>query len=132
MSGKTIEVLNTDAEGRIILADALHYAKRYKPSVVIDVATLTGAAVAALGLECSAIFTEDDALAAQTQELGERSGDYVWRMPLWEEYKPYIEGTRGDVINMGSLAAGGGGAITAASFLRGVHRSRRVCRNRRC
>jgi len=117
MSGKTIEVLNTDAEGRIILADALTYAKKYKPLAVVDVATLTGAAVVALGVECSAIFTEDDALAEQTRKLAEESGDYVWRMPLWEEYKEYIKGVRGDVANVGSKSAGGAGAITAAKFL---------------
>lgn len=117
MSGKTIEVLNTDAEGRIILADALHYAKRYKPSVVVDVATLTGAAVGALGLECLAVFTDDDKLAEQTQELGEKSGDYAWRLPMWEEYGIYVKGTRGDVQNIAQPTAGGGGAITAAKFL---------------
>lgn len=115
MSGKTIEVLNTDAEGRIILADALHYAKRYKPSLVVDVATLTGAALVALGERASAIFTRDQELETQLRELGERSGDFVWPLPLWEEYDEEIKGTFGDVANIGRTKWGG--AITAAAFL---------------
>ncbi|MFZ1735521.1 MAG: leucyl aminopeptidase [Candidatus Moraniibacteriota bacterium] len=115
MSGKTIEVLNTDAEGRIILADALHYAKRYKPSLVIDVATLTGAALVALGERASAVFTRDQELEMKLREFGETSGDYVWPMPLWEEYDEEIRGTFGDVANLGRTKWGG--AITAAAFL---------------
>lgn len=115
MSGKTIEVLNTDAEGRIILADALHYAKRYKPALVVDVATLTGAAVIALGERASAVFTRDERLETKLRELGERSGDYVWPLPLWEEYDEEIKGTFGDVANIGRTKWGG--AITAAAFL---------------
>lgn len=116
MSGKTIEVLNTDAEGRIILADALHYAKRYKPTLVVDVATLTGAAVVALGERATALFTEDEQLEKTFRELGEVSGDYVWPLPLWEEYDEEIKGTFGDVSNLGKTRYGG--AITAAAFLR--------------
>lgn len=116
MSGKTIEVLDTDAEGRIILADALHYAKRYKPSLVVDVATLTGAAVVALGERASALFTEDETLEQTFRHLGEESGDYVWPLPLWEEYDAEIKGTFGDVANLGSTRWGG--AITAAAFLK--------------
>ncbi len=115
MSGKTIEVLNTDAEGRIILADALHYAKRYRPKLVIDVATLTGAALVALGERASAVFTRDQELETKLRELGEASGDYVWPMPLWEEYDEEIKGTFGDVANIGRTKWGG--AITAAAFL---------------
>lgn len=115
MSGKTIEVLNTDAEGRIILADALHYAKRYVPSLVIDVATLTGAALVALGERASAVFTRDQELETKLRELGERSGDYVWPLPLWEEYDEEIKGIFGDVANIGRTKWGG--AITAAAFL---------------
>lgn len=115
MSGKTIEVLNTDAEGRIILADALHYAKRYKPSLVVDVATLTGAALVALGERASAVFTRDGELETKLRELGETSGDYVWPLPLWEEYDEEIKGTFGDVANLGRTKWGG--AITAAAFL---------------
>lgn len=117
MSGKTIEILNTDAEGRVILADALTYAKRFKPSVVIDVATLTGASLAALGQECSAIFTKDDALAHSLEVAGEESGDYVWRLPLWDEYERYVKGDIGDVANSNSKGAGWGGAINGAMFL---------------
>jgi len=116
MSGKTIEVLNTDAEGRIILADALHYAKRYHPSVVVDVATLTGAAMGALGERASALFTEDEKLELRLRHLGEESGDYVWPLPLWDEYDDEIKGTFGDVANLGRTRYGG--AITAAVFLK--------------
>jgi leucyl aminopeptidase len=118
MSGKTIEVLNTDAEGRVILADALTYAKRYKPAVTIDVATLTGAAAVALGQECSAIFTASDKLATKASEAGESSGDYVWRLPLWDEYEDYVKGNVGDVTNANSKGIRYGGAINAAIFLK--------------
>ncbi len=116
MSGKTIEVLNTDAEGRIILADALHYAKRYRPSLVIDVATLTGAAMGALGERATALFTADEALETKLRHLGEESGDYVWPLPLWDEYDDEVKGTFGDVANLGRTRYGG--AITAAVFLK--------------
>jgi leucyl aminopeptidase len=115
MSGKTIEVLNTDAEGRIILADALTYAQKYKPALVVDVATLTGAACGALGARASAIFTKDENLEKLFRELGEESGDYVWPLPLWEEYEEEVKGTFGDVANVGKTRYGG--AITAAIFL---------------
>ncbi len=116
MSGQTIEVLNTDAEGRVILADALHYAKQYKPKLVVDVATLTGAADVAVGHYASAIFSKDAKLLAQFQELGEQSGDYVWPLPLWDEYEAEIKGTFGDWANIGKSRRSGG-AITAAMFL---------------
>ncbi len=115
MSGKTIEVLNTDAEGRIILADALTYAKRYRPKLVVDVATLTGAAVVALGERASALFTRDVDLEQKFRGWGEVSGDYVWPLPLWEEYENEIKGTFGDWANVGNTRWGG--AITAAIFL---------------
>ncbi|OGG42454.1 hypothetical protein A3A21_02580 [Candidatus Jorgensenbacteria bacterium RIFCSPLOWO2_01_FULL_45_25b] len=115
MSGKTIEVLNTDAEGRIILADALTYAKKYNPELVIDVATLTGAASVALGERASAIFSKDESLIEKIRKSGEESGDYVWPLPLWEEYEEDIKGTFGDVAN--STKTRYGGAITAAVFL---------------
>lgn len=113
--GKTIEVLNTDAEGRIILADALCYAKRLKPSMVIDVATLTGAATVALGQRAMAVFSNNEELLEKVRRLGELSGDYVWPMPLWEEYEEDIKGTFGDVANTGKTRYGG--AITGATFL---------------
>lgn len=118
MSGKTIEVLNTDAEGRIILADGLFYAGRYKPCLVIDVATLTSSAVHAFGLRASAIFTKDFNLSKLLIELSETSGDYVWPMPLWDEYEDEIRGTFGDWANIGKSGAGRwGGVINAAVFL---------------
>ncbi|MDO8565644.1 MAG: leucyl aminopeptidase family protein [Candidatus Moranbacteria bacterium] len=116
MSGKTIEVLNTDAEGRIILADALIYAKRYHPALVVDVATLTGAAMGALGERASALFTQDEKLELQIRHLGEATGDYVWPMPLWDEYDDEVKGTFGDVANLGKTRYGG--AVTAAVFLK--------------
>ena len=115
LSGKTIEVDNTDAEGRIILADALTYAKRYDPRLVVDVATLTGAAVVALGERVSALFTRDETLETRFRHWGEASGDYVWPLPLWEEYDEEIKGTFGDLSNTGKTRYGG--AITAAAFL---------------
>lgn len=117
MSGKTIEILNTDAEGRVILADALTYAQKYNPEIVIDIATLTGAAVVALGERASAIFTEDDKLAKNFEEIGEQTGDYVWRLPLWEEYENEIKGTLGDWTNIHNKDSRYGGAIYAAVFL---------------
>ncbi len=115
MSGKTIEVLNTDAEGRIILADALTYAERFNPRLVVDVATLTGAAVVALGQRASAIFTKDEKLEKLFRELGEESGDYVWPLPLWDEYAEDIKGTFGDIAN--AQKSKYGGAIAGAIFL---------------
>jgi len=117
MSGKTIEVLNTDAEGRLILADALTYAKRFKPAAVIDVATLTGAAISALGFYASGLLTRDDALAADLERLAEASGDYVWRLPLWDEYEDCLKGTFADLSNIGTGAAKGAGATEGGMFL---------------
>jgi leucyl aminopeptidase len=115
MDGKTIEVLNTDAEGRIILADALAYAKRYNPKLVVDLATLTGAAIVALGQRASVIFSNNEKNCRAMQEIGEIVGDYVWPLPLWEEYEEEIKGTFGDVANMGKTRYGG--AIVGAVFL---------------
>ncbi len=115
MSGKTIEVLNTDAEGRVILADALHYAKRYNPRLIIDIATLTGAAMVALGQRASAIFSTDERIEEKMIESGEVTGDFVWPLPLWGEYEEDIKGTFGDVANEGKTRYGG--AITGAVFL---------------
>ena len=118
LSGKTIEVLDTDAEGRLILADALTYAKRFKPSVVIDVATLTGASLTALGLHASALLTRDDALAENISDIGESSGDYVWRLPLWDEYEERVKGTFADFKNVpGGSTSRHGGAIDGGMFL---------------
>ncbi len=115
LCGKTIEVLNTDAEGRIILADALCYAKKLKPSLVIDVATLTGAATVALGQRAMAVFSNNEEILEKVRMLGELSGDYVWPMPLWEEYEEDIKSAFADVANTGKTRYGG--AITGATFL---------------
>ncbi|MBI3420648.1 MAG: leucyl aminopeptidase [Candidatus Sungbacteria bacterium] len=117
-SGKTIEVLNTDAEGRVILADALSYgAKRYKPGLLIDFATLTGAACIALGNYCSAVFTQDEKLQQHLIEIGAASGDYVWPLPLWDEYLADIKAAFGDLANTGARNDRYGGATHGAKFL---------------
>ncbi|MFH1201023.1 MAG: leucyl aminopeptidase family protein [bacterium] len=117
MSEQTIEILNTDAEGRVILADALTYSKKYNPEIVIDVATLTGAAMVALGERASAVFTEDDQLAEKLEKIGEKTGDYVWRLPMWEEYENEIKGSFGDFTNIHNKDSRYGGAIYGAIFL---------------
>ena len=114
MSGQTIEILNTDAEGRLILCDALTYAKRFKPDVIIDIATLTGACVVALGDPASGLFSNDEQLAKGLLEAGERSGDRAWRLPLWKQYQKQLNSPFADIANIGGR---GGGAITAACFL---------------
>ena len=114
MSGQTIEILNTDAEGRLVLCDALTYAERYKPRAVIDIATLTGACVIALGAHRSGLFSSDDALAQALQEAGEASEDRCWRMPLDEDYAEGLKSRFADVANVGGRAAG---SVTAAKFL---------------
>jgi len=113
-SGKTVEILNTDAEGRLVLCDALTYAARFKPRCIIDVATLTGACIMALGAHASAVYANDDALADALIEAGEYSGDRGWRMPLWEEYQASIKSQFADMANIGT---GGAGSVTAACFL---------------
>lgn len=118
MSGKTVEIFNTDAEGRLILADALTYAERYNPSLVIDVATLTGAALVALGKRASAILTRDLELENTLRTLGEESGEYVWPLPLWKEYEADVKGIHGDLANAStSSARTSGGTINGGIFL---------------
>lgn len=114
MSGQTIEILNTDAEGRLVLCDALTYAERFKPRAVVDIATLTGACVIALGGVRSGLFASDDALAAALSEAGESSMDLCWRMPLDDDYSEGLKTNFADVANVAGRA---GGAITAAKFL---------------
>jgi leucyl aminopeptidase len=118
--GRTVEVLNTDAEGRLVLADALAYADRdLQADVVVDVATLTGAMPIALGRRCAGLFASDDALAAQLLEAGEASGEPVWRMPLVEDYRPALDSPVADLRNIGQPRLRlQGGSITAALFLR--------------
>jgi leucyl aminopeptidase len=114
MSGQTIEILNTDAEGRLILCDALTYAERFKPEAVIDIATLTGACVTALGRVNSGLFSTDDTLADALIAAGKQAMDPVWRMPLDEAYQEQLKSNFADMANIGGPA---GGAITAACFL---------------
>jgi leucyl aminopeptidase len=114
MSGRTIEIVNTDAEGRLILCDALHYARRFKPAVVLDIATLTGACVIALGGHLSAVMSNDRDLAARIVAAGERAEDRVWHMPMAEEYHEQLKSNFADFMNSSGRE---GGAITAACFL---------------
>ena len=115
LSGQTIEVLNTDAEGRLILCDALTYVERFKPAAVVDIATLTGACVVALGAVRSGLFSADDALATDLLAAGEAALDTCWRMPLDDEYDEGLKSNFADMANIGGRA---GGAITAAMFLK--------------
>ncbi len=115
MAGKTIEILNTDAEGRLILCDALTYAERFKPAAVVDIATLTGACVVALGHHASGLFSNNDKLAKELRDAGETTGDRVWQMPLWDDYTAQLKSNFADLANIGG---GGGGAVTAACFLK--------------
>lgn len=114
MSGKTIEVLNTDAEGRLVLCDALTYVERFKPAAVVDIATLTGACVVALGEHASGLYANKDHLAEQLLSAGIESHDRAWRMPLWPEYTKQLKSNFADLANIGN---GGGGSVTAACFL---------------
>jgi leucyl aminopeptidase len=114
MSGQTIEVLNTDAEGRLILCDALTYCEKYKPAAVIDIATLTGACVIALGNHAAGLLSNNDKLAEDLLDAGESAGDRAWQMPLWEEYQQQLKSNFADMANIGGREAG---TITAACFL---------------
>ncbi len=114
MSGQTVEVLNTDAEGRLVLCDALTYVECFDPETVIDVATLTGACVVALGKHASALLSSHNPLAHELINASEQSGDRAWRMPLWDEYQDQLESPFADFSNLGGLPAG---TITAACFL---------------
>lgn len=113
--GKTIEIVNTDAEGRLILCDALSYARRYKPAAVLDAATLTGAVVVALGSQATGVMGNDDALVGEVREAGERAGERCWALPLWEEYRDLVKSDIADVKNSGGRGAG---SIAGGWFLR--------------
>ena len=113
-NGKTVEVDNTDAEGRLILADALHHSERFNPDIVIDYATLTGACVVALGQEAAGIMGNDKDLLETLQKLGEKVGERVWPLPLYEEYLSYLKSDWADLKNAGGRW---GGSVTAGSFL---------------
>ncbi|TDG12068.1 leucyl aminopeptidase [Seongchinamella unica] len=114
MSGKTIEVLNTDAEGRLVLCDALTYVERFKPAAVIDIATLTGACVVALGAHATGLYANKDELAQQLLDAGTETHDRAWHMPLWEDYSKQLKSDFADLANLGGP---GGGSVTAACFL---------------
>ncbi len=113
-SGKTIEILNTDAEGRVVLADALHYAKRYEPETIVDVATLTGAKVIALGSHCCAVMGNDERLIRRIQQAGDRTHERAWQLPLWDEHKREMKSDVADLKNAGGREAG---SSTAGAFL---------------
>ena len=114
MSGKTIEILNTDAEGRLVLCDALTYVERFKPAAVIDIATLTGACVVALGSHATGLYANKDELAKQLLDAGTESHDRAWQMPLWDDYSKQLKSNFADLANLGGP---GGGSVTAACFL---------------
>ena len=114
MSGQTVEILNTDAEGRLILCDAITYSRRFKPAAVVDVATLTGACIVALGNHFSGLMSNDEALAGELQSAGVRADDRAWRLPIGEEYVDQLKSNFADIANVGGRE---GGACTAASFL---------------
>ena len=114
MSGQTVEVLNTDAEGRLILCDAITYSKKYNPEVVIDIATLTGACVIALGKHATGLLSNHNPLARELINAGEESGDRAWQLPLWDEYQQQLNSPFADIANIGGRDAG---TITAACFL---------------
>ena len=114
MSGQTVEILNTDAEGRLILCDALTYVERFDPDCVVDVATLTGACVIALGHVATGLLANSDALARELLDAGQEAHDRAWQMPLWEDYQEQLQSNFADMANIGGRAAG---TITAASFL---------------
>jgi leucyl aminopeptidase len=114
MSGKTIEILNTDAEGRLILCDALTYSRRFKPETIIDIATLTGACIVALGTHASGVMANDQELANDLIRAGQTSHDRTWQLPLWDEYQEQLKSNFADIANIGGPAAG---TITAGCFL---------------
>lgn len=114
MSGQTIEILNTDAEGRLILCDALTYSAKFKPETVIDIATLTGACVVALGHVATGLFSNEDKLGQELLAAGEQAHDRAWQLPLWEDYQPLLDSNFADMQNIGGRM---GGTITAACFL---------------
>jgi len=123
MSGQSVEILNTDAEGRLILCDALTYVQRYKPAAIVDIATLTGACVVALGEVHSGLFSRDEALAQELLAAGARTGDTAWRMPLDDDYQEQLKSNFADMANIG--LPNNGGAITAACFLARYTRNQR-------
>jgi len=114
MAGKTIEILNTDAEGRLILCDALTYSERFNPEIVIDIATLTGAIIVALGRQATGLFSNDQSLADDLIQAGNDSYDRTWQLPLWDDFQPQLDSNFADIANIGGKEAG---SVTAACFL---------------
>ena len=114
MAGKTIEILNTDAEGRLILCDALTYSERFNPEVVIDIATLTGAVIVALGHQTTGLMANDQDLADALLKAGNDSHDRAWQLPIWDDYQPQLDSNFADIANIGGKGAG---SISAACFL---------------
>jgi leucyl aminopeptidase len=114
MNGKTIEVLNTDAEGRLILADALSYARKHNAKAIVDVATLTGACRVALGTVCSGAFSNNQELTDRVITAGNEAGEYIWQLPMYDEYNEQLKSDVADIKNIGNNY---GGAITGAKFL---------------
>jgi leucyl aminopeptidase len=116
MSGQTVEILDTDSEGRLVLCDALTYAQRYRPAAIVDIATLTGEVVSALGDVAHGLFSNDDGLARELLAAGHAAWDRAWQLPLWDDYQDALASNFADLPNIGSGATGPG-AITAACFL---------------
>jgi len=114
LSGQTVEILNTDAEGRLVLCDALTYVERFEPQSVIDVATLTGACIIALGHQATGLLSNNQELANKLLDAGQYAGDRAWQLPLWDEYQPQLDSNFADIANIGGRPAG---TITAACFL---------------
>jgi leucyl aminopeptidase len=114
LSGQTVEILNTDAEGRLCLCDALCYTERFEPETVIDIATLTGACVIALGAHAAALFSNDEEMVTNILRASDETADRAWRMPLWEDYQEQLDSNFADFANVGGRAAG---SITAACYL---------------
>jgi leucyl aminopeptidase len=114
MSGQTVEILNTDAEGRLVLCDALTYAGKFEPASVVDIATLTGACIIALGHHATGVLSNNDELAAELLEAGEQAADKGWQLPLWDEFQEQLDSNFADIANIGGRP---GGTITAACFL---------------
>lgn len=114
LSGKTIEILNTNAEGRVILSDALHYAKRYEPAAIIELSTLTGAVIIAIGNKATAVMATDQHLADALLAAGTASSDRAWQLPLWDEYHEMV---KSDIADLKNLAGRAAGSITTGAFL---------------
>jgi leucyl aminopeptidase len=128
MEGITVEIGNTDAEGRLVMADTITYSKKYNPRLLIDVATLTGASLVALGEKASVLMTSDASLEKIIREAGEKTGEYVWPLPVWDEYEADIKSKFADILNTSNTGRYGG-AITAGMFVREFASKLNDCRH---